>query len=171
MLSYLEQRARRCCLLALRQWQTRVKRKDPIQKRSLTRRENETSLTYAYIVDNVAEVEFTGNSSSGRLVLADGVLSDFIVVGTDRSSSLARYDMIMRINRAGRGIYYTVEPIGGTYPRLRLRQANFDDLQQSPNMLQRRMRQFELIAGSHSTASREELKAYWHRIMGLERGG
>ena len=86
------------------------------------------------------------------------------------TSPLARYEMIMRINRAGRGIYYTVEPIGGTSPRLRLRQAKFDDLQQSPNMLQR-MRQFELIAGSHSTASREELKAYWHQIMGLERGG
>ena len=84
-------------------------------------------------------------------------LSDFVVVGTDRTSPLAHLDMAMRIDRAGRGIYYTVEPVQGTSRRLR----------QSPNVLQR-MHQFELIAGSHETASREEFKAYWQQIMGLE---
>lgn len=50
-----------------------------------------------------------GNSQNGRLVLSGGVLSEYVVVGRARSSPYGGHDMAMRVDRAGRGIYYQVE--------------------------------------------------------------
>ena len=118
---------------------------------------DKTSLTCAGALDGAGDVEFAGNTSSGRLVLLDGALSEYLVVGRNGSSPLARLAMVMRVDRSERGVSYSVETVARHPSRLRLRPATFDDLQQSTSVLQR-MREFELIAGSRNSASRDEMK-------------
>lgn len=90
--------------------------------------------------------------------------SRYIVVGTDTRPPITRPQVVMQVDRSERGVYYSVQPILGNFQQARLRLIPFDNIRQSSIMINQ-IRQFQIIAEAHNTATRDEIKELYGQIM------
>ena len=107
------------------------------------------------------------SSGAGQLVVSttSGMQSRFIIVGTDRRTPSTARQVLMQVDRAGRGLYYAVEPISGQAGRARLRQISFDDVRQSPEMIRR------MSLSAHSWGARAGFSRWSQRVLRTELRG
>lgn len=59
------------------------------------------------------EVNIVQSSSAGQLVMTttNGTRNNYIIVETDACTSLGGQQVVMHVDRAGRGMYYLVQPV------------------------------------------------------------
>ena len=97
------------------------------------------------------DVVFVGEETEGRLVVEtrSGGHHNYLVIGPDGRFLPVTRQVVMAVDRAGRGIYYSVERIIGYGEQAKLRQIGFEEVIQSHRMINR-LREFQLIAGAQS---------------------
>lgn len=73
---------------------------------------------------------------------------------------LSTCDIVVRVDRSGRGLYVALEPIAGRNGHFRLLTASFDNLNVFRQLITS-MKAFGLIEPGHTRASQEQFKEYY----------
>ena len=104
--------------------------------------------------------------TAGDLILMNPAeeRGDFVVVGTDTRAEMHAATIVMRIDRSGRGIYFSLVPTHQRAYEYRLVRASFDDLKQAARVVSVLKRSTDM-ALSHGVTSSEEIKVYFELMM------